>query len=67
MYKLSSKKALVNELFGVQDTKVCLTDILTLKRTLTLSTIVSNNDMCLLKYGVLHATSPPVHFHPDSI
>ena len=37
MSESSKKEALVNKLVGVQDTKVRFTNILALKRTLTLS------------------------------
>lgn len=67
MFESSGKEDLINKLSRAQDTKVCFIDVLILKRTLTLSTVVSNNDMCLLKSGVLHETLPPVHYDLHSI
>jgi len=67
MVKLFVKEPLVNEFAGVQDTKVCLIDILTLKRIISSLIATSVDDHFFLRTIILHVVITPAHFDLDSI
>lgn len=58
MVEPTDKEALINKIAGVEDTKVCLIYILTLKRALTPTTASTDDDNCLLRTRVLHGALP---------